>query len=392
MNLNFRLWAGFFLLPLLSCNRDEPRNTAILAHAPVPMDTLTLKGAMNYDHYFRNAMRETQAIGAAVAIVKDSQIVWLQGYGFRNASTKTPVTPHTVFRIGSLSKGFTGVLSGIMVQRGLLHWDDKVVQYIPAFHLKDKAQGNRVTLKHILSHTTGLPYHAYTNLIEEGFDLNTIVTDYFPQSPVCGKEGEFYAYQNAAFCLSGEMMEQVTGLSFAELIQKNIFTPAGMKDASVTFEAMESMPDKALPHTWTGASWVPQTIETCYYNAPEAGGVNASITDMAQWLKVLLGERPDIVASTTLDEVFTPVVKTGNERRIQRGWIDRDEASYALGWRVIEHQGDTIIYHGGFVNGYRGEIAFDRKKGIGICVLFNGQTPLANDCIEQFFLAMNYKL
>lgn len=385
--MNFKpFFCVFLVVAIVSCQPDHsPAPTVVKSVPAVVIDSVILRKAVAYDTYFRQAMADTKGAGAAVAIVKDSQIVWLKGYGTRNASTQDPVTAQTVFRIGSLSKGFTGVLSGMMVQRGLLHWDDKVANMIPEFRLKDKLQTSRVTLRHILSHTTGLPYHAYTNLIEEGYDLHTIVKDYFPKSPVCGKEGEFYAYQNVAFCLAGAMMEKVTTLSFADLIRQQIFGPAGMKTASVTFEAMEQTADKAVPHVWTGSSWATQPIEPCYYNAAEAGGVNASITDMAQWLKVLLGQRPDIIGNKMLDEIFTPVVKTGNERRIQRGWINRDEASYAMGWRVIEHHADTIIYHGGYVNGFRGEIAFDRKKGIGICVLFNGQTPLANDCIQAFF-------
>lgn len=381
-------WAGVMLV-MISCFADtSARPPAPPPEPTVIVDTAALQKALEYDHYFRNAMQNTNGCGAAVAIVKDSQVLLLKGYGLRNAATKEPVTPNTVFRIASLSKGFTGVLSGIMVQRGLLHWNDKVADAVPYFQLKDKAQTRRVTLSHVLSHTTGLPYHAYTNLVEAGYDLHTIIQDYFPKSPVSGKEGVFYAYQNAAFCLAGEMMRKATGQSFAEAIQGNIFTPAGMKSASVSYESMIQTSNKAVPHAWTGSGWVPQSVEKAYYNTAEAGGINASIADMSQWLKVLLGHRPDIVTESTLDQVFKPVVKTGNERRIQRNWVARDEVSYAMGWRVIEHDGDTIIYHGGYVNGFRGEIAFDRKKGIGVCVLFNGQTELNKECVERFFKTM----
>jgi beta-lactamase class C len=350
-----------------------------------PVDTALLHFAQDYARYFENALYQSKGVGAALVIVKDSQIVLQQGYGWKDASSGDSVTPQTVFRIGSLSKGFTGVLTGILVHRGLLRWDDKVVQYVPAFHLRDEKQAARIEVRHLLSHTTGLPYHAYTNLIEDGFDLPAIIEHYLPKSPVCGKEGEFYAYQNAAFSISGLVMQSVTGKEYATLLQEYILDPAGMKATSCSYAAIQSTPDKAYPHVWTGAHWRAQPIDSCYYNAAEAGGINSNVEDMGRWLKVLLGQRPDIIPNSALDEVFRPMVKTGKERRIQGGWIGRDEASYAMGWRVLEHGGDTIIYHGGYVNGFRGEIAFDRRKGIGMCVLFNGPTDLSGTCVQAFF-------
>ncbi|MBL7826665.1 MAG: serine hydrolase, partial [Saprospiraceae bacterium] len=103
------------------------------------------------------------------------------------------------------------------------------------------------------------------------------------------------------------------------------------------------------------------------------------------WLRLLLGHKPHIIADSTLDQVFKPMIDTGKERRILGQWIDRDKAFYAMGWRVLEHGADTIIYHGGYVNGFRGEIAFNRKENIGICVLMNASSALSGNCITTFF-------
>ena len=83
--------------------------------------------------------------------------------------------------------------------------------------------------------------------------------------------------------------------------------------------------------------------------------------------------------------MFHPVVKTDKERRIFPRWLPRDAASYALGWRVLDDQGTAILYHGGYVNGFKSEIAFNREEKIGICVLFNAPTELSNACIPAFF-------
>lgn len=340
----------------------------------------------DYDRYFSREMANTQTPGAAVVIVLDSQIVFIKGYGKRVFGHPEPVDENTVFRIGSLSKGFAGVLTGRLVQENVIHWDDPVQQYYPDFTLRDKAQAKRIRLWHLLSHTTGLPYHAFTNLIEQGYDTHRIISEFFPKAPVCGVEGSFFSYQNVAFCAIEEVMKKATGQTYQELLTNKIFRPAGMRTASCDYSSIRACTDKACPHIRiSNTAWVADSISSLYYNSAAAGGVNASIADMGEWLKVLLGYKPEVVSNTTLDKVFTPVVKTGKERRIMPHWIDRDAAAYAMGWRVLQHKSDTIIYHGGFVNGYKGEIAFDRKAKVGICVLFNAATELSGNCIQEFF-------
>lgn len=385
----FKVFLFLALFAAFSChNQSEHPTTNLSVPATVEKeisDTAGLLLAQRYDAYFSREFTAQQGLGAAVAIVKDGKIILQKGYGFRNAHTRDSVDTHTVFRIGSLSKGFTGVLTGILDANHALSIHDKVVQWLPEFRLKDKEQTKRVEIAHLLSHTTGLPYHAYTNLVEEGYSLDKIVREYFYQSPVCGKEGEFYAYQNAAFSLTGTIMAKATGVPFAQLIQQKIFQPCNMLYASCDYASIDANPNKAVPHQWSGWNWVPGPIEDAYYNVAEAGGVNASISDMAQWLLLLTGERPAVASSEVLDKVFEPIVKTGKERRILGHWIDRDSASYALGWRILNKDGATIVYHSGYVNGFRGEIAFDRDLKTGICVLFNGQIPLSSACVPDFF-------
>jgi beta-lactamase class C len=106
---------------------------------------------------------------------------------------------------------------------------------------------------------------------------------------------------------------------------------------------------------------------------------------MGEWLKLLLGHRPDMISDATLDKVFSPIISTSKERRIFPRWLGRDAASYAMGWRVLTDGPDTVIYHGGYVNGFKGEIAFNRRDDIGVCVLFNAHSELGKVCIPEFF-------
>ena len=343
-----------------------------------------------YDRYFSEQMALTNTPGAAMVIVKDSQVVFQHGYGLRAAGRPDSVDANTVFRVGSLSKGFASVLSGILVSQGLLQWDEPVQKLVPGFTLRDRAQGSRIQLWHLLSHTTGLPYHAYTHLIEQGYDIPTLIRTRFPNVPLAWKEGQTYSYQNAVFCVVEEMMKAATGETYQALLNEKIFRPAHMRSASCDYASICATSDKALPNIpVSGGGWRADNITTHYYNATAAGGVNASIADMGEWLKVLLGKRPDVVSEDILDKVFSPVVKTGRERRIFPAWIAKDEASYALGWRVLEHGGDTILYHSGSVNGFRAEIALNRRDGIAVCMLFNACTTLGKECVPAFFEQWN---
>jgi beta-lactamase class C len=351
-----------------------------------PLDSVSQALVSRYHSYFAKDFALQQGLGAAVVLVRSGKVVSVRGYGLRSAQGRDSVTAKTVFRVGSLSKGFTGILAALMAQQGKLALGDKVTKWLPEFRLKDKMQTQRVQIKHLLSHTTGLPYHAYTNLVEEGYTLDRIVRDYFPKSPVCGREGVFYAYQNAAFALTGTIMAKASGKPFGVLLQEQLLAPLGMATTTSDFGSIEASSDKALPHQWSGWNWVPEPISKEYYNVAEAGGINASIEDMGHWLEALVGAHPEVLPTEVVDEVLKPIVKTGKERRILGNWVGRDAASYGLGWRVLDRgDGRTLAYHSGYVNGYRGEIAFDRQTRSGICVLFNAQIPLARTCVPDFF-------
>jgi beta-lactamase class C len=375
-------------LALLAACTDQPGQQP-LAAVGVPQIRPRLDPALQgfldeFDRYFRDSMMLTLTPGAAVVVVKDSQVVFLKGYGTRAEGSHLPVDANTVFRVGSLSKGFAGVLAAMVEAEGKFSWYDKVQRYVPDFDLKDPAQAQRLEVRHLLTQTTGLPYHSFSNLIEQGYGQGHILPQY-RLARLGGKEGEYFSYQNAAFCLIEPVLEQATGRGFGQLLAERIFQPLGMASASCTYEGIASSPNVALPHRYRGGFWVADSITHRYYNFPAAGGVNASATDMGQWLLALLGQRPAVLPKAVLDDVFKPAIATGLERPVLRGFIDRDSAHYAKGWRILHHWGDTLVYHAGFVNNFHCEIALNRRDGLGICVLFNSPSTLAGDCISRFY-------
>jgi beta-lactamase class C len=106
---------------------------------------------------------------------------------------------------------------------------------------------------------------------------------------------------------------------------------------------------------------------------------------MAAWLTVMLGSRRDFVEPSTLDKIFTPVVKAKTKNRYFRKWVGRSDSHYALGWRVLNFKNDTLLHHGGYVKGYRSEVAIDRRSRIAICVLSNGPGRMVDNSVPMFF-------
>jgi beta-lactamase class C len=131
--------------------------------------------------------------------------------------------------------------------------------------------------------------------------------------------------------------------------------------------------------------WRTTPITDTYYNVAPAAGVNASISDMAKWLVALLGNRPDVIRQRTLDHLFAPYVKAPSKNR-NYGRLHRlSKSYYGMGWRVLHYPHDTLIYHGGYVNGYRSEVAVNQRDRVAVCILANAPGALADNGIPLFF-------
>lgn len=377
----------FTLLPLIIYNSPFGRIDYDAAPAsvskPAPNPYL-LDLTQSFDQTFRELMRRYHVPGAAVAIVKDDQIIWLQGYGKKQAAQQEAVDPYTVFRLGSLSKGFTGVLSSLLAKDSLLNLDAPVHEYLPEFNMYYPQYTEQVKLRNVLSHTAGFPYHTYTNMIEQGLSMQQLIPLMQRVRPVA-KPGSIYSYQNAAFSLAGEAMCKVTGKSFESLLQERIFQPLNMNYASASYASMTGCHNIAKPHVLGRRGIIEKPITKKYYNAAPAGGINASISDMANWMVCLLGHRPDVASYEVLEKTFTPQVQTPLERSFRYEYPGAKSMAYGLGWRLLQTEEDIYVFHGGFVNGFRNEISLNRDKGVAICVLTNCPSDLSRQAVASFW-------
>lgn len=338
----------------------------------------------DYTQFVNEAVKDGQAPGVAVAIVQDTSVLLLKGFGVSDASIQDSVDVFSIFRLGSVSKSFASVLTGVLVQDNVLGWDDHVVQYLPDFELKSKESTEQITLRHLLSHTSGLPYHAFTDQIDHGANLEPLIY-HLRDLNLTGPPGQTYSYQNVAYSVIGKVIESATSKPYGVVMKEKIFEPLNMQQASMSFDEIVASPDRTRPHVRTLRGWRPLSISTTYYNVGPAGGVNASISDMARWMLALTSSKPTVLKRGTKEELFKPFVKATARNRYFRQWKRSSGSYYSLGWRVLTFKEDTLRYHGGYVNGYRSEVAIKDNERIGICVLVNAAGEFADKAVPEFF-------
>ena len=314
--------------------------------------------------------------GLAVAIVQDGRVLSARGYGVTDAHAGNPVDAHTVFRLASLSKSFAGTVTGILVNDGVLRWDSHLVDYVPDFKLSRPGAAEQVTVADLLSHRVGLTRNAYDRDLEANADVRSL-TLRMANAPMTCAPGECYAYQNVAFSLIGDIVFAATGQFYSETVARRIFKPLGMHDASYGLEGLEASARWARPHVRGRGGWVPVSPKPNYYRVAPAAGVNASISDMAQWLIAQSGHRPDVLPAPLLATLHTPLVQTPSELR-GSGWrrARLSSAGYALGWRVFDYAGHQVVFHGGAVQGYRTAMAMLPDRDLGIAILWNSESAL----------------
>ncbi len=328
---------------------------------------------------------EEEIPGAAVVIVKEGRVIFQKGFGVKERGKPGQVDEFTVFRLGSLSKGFASVLAGVLAAEGAISWDDPVSRYVNDFRLSNPYQTGRIQVRHLLAHTVGLPRHAYTNLIEDGMPLDLIIPR-FEQVPLITREGAQHSYQNAAFSVIEKVLEAKTESNFNTLLYERLLKPLDMNRVSTDYAGIMNSGNHAVPHMFhsNARGRVPVPITHRYYNAVSSGGINASATDMGQWLLLLTGHYPEIISEETLAEIFEPIATIRNNR-FSRHWDDVNSSHYAMGWRVLDNHGQKIVYHGGYVNGFRSEIAFSPQDRTGIFIVINTHSSYPLTVIPDFF-------
>lgn len=337
----------------------------------------------DYDTWLKEEIKASGTVGAAVAIVYKDRVAYSKTFGVRKAGDPAPIDEHTVFRLASVSKAVTGVLAGILDSEGIVGLDDKVVDYIPGFRLKNPGSTTNLSIRNLLSHTTGLVPHAYDNMVEGKVPMGVIMQR-LAEVNVSAQPGTLYGYQNVMFSLIDTILRAKTFKNYGELLHEKVLEPYGMNDASTDFESFKNNPNKAYPHARGNGRYWSQRLNDRYYSTAPAAGVNASLADMTNFLKALLNKKEPVVNPHVHQAVFTPQVNSHLSRRYFRNWDRVDSKQYAIGWRIVGYKGRKVAYHGGYVNGYKAEIALCENENVGIVFLTNSPNSMATKTVPEF--------
>nr|WP_255554745.1 serine hydrolase domain-containing protein [Sphingomicrobium sp. B8] len=309
-------------------------------------------------------------VGLAVGVVEDGEITFLKGYGETVRGSGEEVTPDTVFRWASVSKGVAGTLAAKLQAEGKINLNDPIARYSRNLLLPDGAQVS-ASVRDVLSHRLGLWRNAYDDRLEDGKDPDLIRQDLGELVLIC-PPGTCWSYQNVAFDAVTDVVEKGTGQTYQEAVGSELFAPLGMRSASLTREGLVESGNWARPHS---AGRRELEVKQPYYSVPAAGGVNSDIKDLTVWLQAQMGLMPEILSPDVLDVAHEALVRTPNENRRLRKYRERvGDPHYGLGWRTYDYEGHRIIGHRGGVDGYRSLILFDPELKSGVVALWNSNT------------------
>ena len=349
----------------------RPQSAAV--HLPPKVDYERL------DARIQQLMQSPDMVGLAVGTIENGEVTFVRGYGETLAGSGQPVTPDTVFRWASLSKGVAATLVAKLAADGRLSLDAPITRLHTSLTVPGDA--SKVTVADVLSHRLGLVRNAWDERLEDGVDPK-LLRSMLGTLPAFCPPGTCYAYQNIGFDTASEIVEQVTAQDYARVARTRLFVPLGMASTTIGRAGLESAKSWAQPHH---LHKLPTNVTDIYYRIPAAGGVNSSIRDLLRWMQAQAGGAPDVLPPALLETLHRPRVATPPHG--PRGPVDRalKDAAYGLGWRSYTYAGHALVGHRGAVDGYRSLILFDPAANAGIVMLWNSNYGKATGLQLEFF-------
>lgn len=336
----------------------------------------------DFEVFFLAHLQDKNVPGGAYAVVTGDEILQLTTVGHTDLSRSQSIDQDTIFRVASVSKTFAAGLAGLLVEEGSFSWEDPLTQYAPDFKIRGNT--NLITVKDVVGQSTGLLPHAYDNLIEDGLPLDNILRRFVELPYIC-QPGSCYSYQNTAYSLIQPVVEKTATDSYANLVTEKIFKPLEMRTASIGYQPYLQNSNRAAPHIKSRGRWRTVDVKPHYYRVGPAAGVNASINDMARWAMAQLGNKPEVISPEVVAEMSQPRVRTPREL-YRRHWRDHlTDAHYGLGWRIYSLGDEQIVYHGGWVAGFRADIAYSKIHNIGMVILLNSEEHSINELSSRFW-------
>jgi len=300
--------------------------------------------------------------GASLVIVKDDKVIYMRGLGVKDFEHKLPVTPDTLFAIGSASKAFTSMLALMSADEGKLSLEDSPKKFLPYFKLRDPDADAKITLRDLLSHRSGLNR---TDLAMVTGQLNREeLIQVAAMAKPTAKLGEKFQYQNVMYAAAGEAVARAQNSTWDKLIATRIFNPLGMTSSDTTVPAMQKARDYSFGYDYNPTTKITRRLpQRDITAAAPAGAINSNVRDMAQWVRFMLsggvvnGKR--LVSEKNFNEAVTKQINIA-------GTVD-----YGFGWFLRQWNKHKVVEHGGNIDGFNSQVAFMPDQKLGFVLLTN---------------------
>ncbi|MGE6259805.1 serine hydrolase domain-containing protein [Heyndrickxia sporothermodurans] len=312
------------------------------------------------DNYVENYLEKQRVPGASIAIVHRNDIVYSNAWGVTGESEEK-VTTETPFTIGSISKSLTALAIMRLIEEGTIHLDDPVQKYIPWFTLKDKQASSQITIKNLLTQTSGISTYSGLSISDRESKDDAIKKNVEGLSNVklTATLGEKHQYSNANFLILGALIEEVTNQTYSEYMEKQVFLPLGMKYAAADHSIAYKKGYLSGYQSWFG---FPRKSTVTYDNGGAPYGyITASATDMVQFIRLFSEQNSnDFLSKQTMNLYTEPHVQT------------RENRYYGLGVRISNpNSKEEMIWHSGSTPDSHAEVFFIPKSGFGGVILTN---------------------
>lgn len=325
-----------------------------------------------FDAYVAGAVEDWGAPGLAIAVVKDDQVVFARGFGLLELGKPDPVNADTLFHVGSTTKAFVTMSFAMLVEDGLLAWEDKVIDHLPGFRVADAYVTRELTIRDLLDHGSGVETGDFLWL--RGYERKETLRrmQFAPQAFSLRSD---FQYNNLMFLVAGEVIAAVTGAPFEDFIRQRIFDPLGMDRTTIYAREFAARDNRSTAHYPDDGDMMP--IEyPAIYEAGGAGLINSSVADYTNWLRFLLrggeldGEQ--LVSELNFDELFTAQNAMRGPSYPAAQMADSHLFAYGLGWFLQDYKGEKLVMHTGSIQGQAAIVGLLPEENLGVVVFING--------------------
>jgi CubicO group peptidase (beta-lactamase class C family) len=328
---------------------------------PVPMAELVPE----LDHLAADAMADWKVPGAALVVVQDGKVALVKGYGQRDVEANLPVTAATQFLIGSITKSFTATAVALLHNEGRLDWTKPVHDYLAGFRLHDPVATERITVRDLLCHQSGLPRHDWVWLPGDHTPAELLgVMRHLELSRDIRSE---YQYNNLCYNVLGLLIERLSGQSYEAFVRSRLTDRLGMT-VSFNLDGLEASAEPAQPYTVHEDTRLPAI--RLAVGTIAAGAINTSAADLANWMHLHLGKGEfggeRLLPVTVIDALHAPRIYY-----TEPGYPELAETHYGFGFRCQSYRGDRLVWHGGGLVGWGARMTLLPDYGIGVAVLTN---------------------